>query len=87
MEIHISRHTLLRAAKRGVTLEEIEDVVASGSPVPAGLGRSAREKVYLFRCSWKGRYYEQKKVKVVFVMEKDVIWTVTVISHYGKWEN
>jgi hypothetical protein len=73
MELHVSRHTLLRAAKRGVSLEEIKDVVASGSLAPAGLGRSAREKVYLFRSSWQGRYYEQKKVKVVFVMEKDAV--------------
>lgn len=85
MDVHISRHTLARALRRGVTAEEILDVVVTGRPVPAELGRFAREKTYDFRADWQGRYYEQKKVKVIYVVEAGEAWTVTVISYYGKW--
>ena len=87
MQVRVSRHTLLRALKRGVSLTEIEDTLASGKPVPAAFGRLAREKVFPLNALWQGRFYAEKKVKVVYVIEQRTAWTVTVISYYGKWEN
>ena len=87
MKVRIGKHTLSRALKRGVSLAEIEDVLASGHPARAARGRLAREKVYPFQALWQGRFYEQKKVKVVYVVEQGTAWTVTVISYYGRWEN
>jgi hypothetical protein len=34
-----------------------------------------------------GKFYEQKKVEVFYIIEKDTIITVTVYVFYGKWES
>jgi len=85
MEIQIDPHTLERTLERGASETEIEDVIRSGSPVPAKHGRSAKAKVYDYRQERHGKYYEQKRVEVVYVVEWGMIVTVTVYVFYGKW--
>jgi len=85
LRIQIEPHTLERAAERGVNASQIEDVVRTGNEVPAGAGRLAKAKVYDYDGVWKGRYYDQQMVKVVYVIERDVVITVTVVAHYGRW--
>jgi len=74
VQVRISRHTLLRARKRGVKLAEVEDVLASGQPAPAALGRLAPQKVYPFYAVWQGRFHGEKKVRVVYVIDQGVVW-------------
>ena len=86
MLIQINPHTLERAEERGATKTEIEDVIRTGTPIPAKGNRQAREKVFDFGRGRQNVYYDQKKVKVIYVLPEDVAMTVTVYVFYGKWE-
>ena len=86
MEIHIDPHTLERAEERGTDEEEIKDVVDTGFSVPGRYGRLGKGKVYDFKQHRHGKYYDQKRVEVFYVIESDPIATVTVYVFYGYWE-
>ena len=85
MRIQIDPHTLERASERGSNVRQIEDVLRTGTPVTAGGGRLAKAKVYDYHGLWKGRYYDQQMVKVIYAVEGDALITVTVVVHYGRW--
>ena len=87
MEIRIERHTLVRAEERGTNEAEIKDVVNSGFSIPAKHGRVAKARVYEFKRQRHGTYYEQKRVEVIYAVEKETVVTVTVYVFYGKWED
>jgi hypothetical protein len=86
MEIQIDPHTLERANERGTNEKEIRDVIETGKEIPAKGGRIAKTKVYDFRARRLGKYYQQKRVEVVYVIEENTITTVTVYVFYGTWE-
>lgn len=86
MEIRIEPHTLRRAGERGVSREQIEDVLRTGEPSAAYGGRSAKRKVYAYDDIWKGERYDHQLVKVIYMIEQGVIVTVTVVASYGRWE-
>ena len=85
MKIQIEPHTLERASERGADARQIEDVLRTGTPVAASGGRLAKEMVYDYHGLWKGRYYDQQRVKVIYAVEGDLLITVTVVVHYGRW--
>ncbi len=84
--IRIDPHTRRRMPVRGISEEEISDVLRSGHGVPAAGGRLAKERVFSFGSLWRGRRYAQKKVKVVYVEEEGAMITVTAYAYYGEWE-
>ena len=86
MEIQIDPHTLERAEERGTNEDEIKDVINTGFPIPAKYGRIGKAKVYNFKQKRHGKYYAQKRVEVIYTLERGVIVTVTVYVFYGKWE-
>jgi hypothetical protein len=86
MDFQIDPHTVERAANRGATLAEVEEVVASGVFESARGGRFARWKVFPFGKERNGRYYPEKRVKVIYVIDNGQIVTVTVFVYYGRWE-
>ncbi|RKY64865.1 MAG: hypothetical protein DRQ08_06855 [Candidatus Latescibacterota bacterium] len=86
MEIQIDPHTLERAEERGTNEDEIKDVINTGFSIPAKYGRMGKAKIYNFRQKRHGKYYEQKRVEVIYTIERDVIVTITVYVFYGKWE-
>ena len=86
MEIRTDPHTLERAEERGTNEEEIKDVINSGLPTKAKHGRRGKAKVYEFRQKRHNKYYEQKRVEVIYAVERDAGVTVTVYVFYGKWE-
>jgi len=86
MEIQVDPHTLERAEERGANKEEIQDVINTGFSIPAKYGRVGKAKVYDFRQKRLGKYYEQKRVEVIYTVEGNIILTVTVYVFYGKWE-
>lgn len=86
MEIQIDAHTLERAEERGANEEEIKDVINTGFPVPAKYGHMGKAKVYDSKQKRHDKYYEQKRVEVIYIIERDIIVTVTVYVFYGKWE-
>lgn len=86
MKIQVDPHTLERAEERGTSEEEIKDVINTGFVIPAKEGRIGKAKVYDFKQSRLNKYYEQKRVEVIYIREGQVIITVTVYVFYGKWE-
>jgi hypothetical protein len=46
-----------------------------------------RTKFYDFKQLRHNRYFEQKRVEVIYITEEDVIITVTVYVFYGYWES
>lgn len=86
MRIQIDPHTLKRAEERGASEEEIRDVIDTGFAIPAEYGRVAKAKVYEFEKKRQGKYYEQKRVEVIYAIERNFVITVTVYVFYGKWQ-
>ena len=86
MRIQIDQHTLERARERGASEEEITDVIETGFWIPAKHGRMGKAKVYEFEKERHGAHYEHKRLEVFYVMEEDLVVTVTVYVFYGKWE-
>ena len=86
MKILIDPHTLERAEERGTNESEIRDVINTGFSIPAKFNRLAKAKIYPFQSQRHGKFYEQKKVEVFYLIEKDFVITVTVYVFYGKWE-
>lgn len=86
VEIQIDPHTLERAEERGANEVEIKEVIETGADIPAKHGRKGKSRVFEFNSTWSGRYYQQKRVDVIFVEEDSQITTVTVYVFYGKWE-
>lgn len=83
MEIQIETHTLERAEERGTSESEIIDVINTGLPMAAKYGRKGKVKVFDFSNGRHGKYYEQKRVEVYYLVENDKIITVTVMYFMG----
>jgi len=73
VKVQIDPHTLERAGERGTNEEEIIDVIHTGFPIPAKYGRIGKAKIYDFKQKRHGKYYEQKRVEVFYIMEDDTI--------------
>lgn len=86
MKIQIEPHTLERAKERGASEEEIIDVIKTGSDIPAKSGRKGKSKNYPFKKERLGKVYEQKRIEVFYIIEKNKTITVTIYVFYGKWE-
>ena len=85
MKIQIEPHTLQKAIERGATEKEIIEVLESGINILGKYGRPGKFKVFLFNNKRIGRYYEQKKIEVYYVIERETIFTITVYVFYGKF--
>ena len=85
MKVRIDPHTLERAKERGANEEEIKDVLGGGFPIEAKCGRLGRAKVFTFNRMRSGRFYEQKRVEVIYTIKGDTIVTVTAYVFYGNW--
>ena len=86
MSIQIDPHTLKRAEERGTNEEEIKEVIESGFAIPAKYERIGKAKIYDFKQKRYNTYYDQKRVEVFYIVEKNLKVTVTVYVFYGKWE-
>lgn len=86
MKIHIAAHTLERAQERGTNEDEIRDVLVNGFHIPARKPRTAKAKIYPFQKERLNKYYEEKRVEVIYIIENDTIITVTVYVFYGSWK-
>lgn len=66
--------------------KEIQDVIKNGFDIVAKRGRKAKAKIYEYKKERLGKYYEQKRVEVFYMVERNKIVTITVYVFYGKWE-
>jgi hypothetical protein len=85
MKIHIEPHTLQRAEERGATENEIVEVIESGVNILGKSGRLGKSKIFQFKAERNGKYYDQKKIEVYYIIEKQTTFTVTVYVFYGKF--
>ncbi len=85
MKIQIEPHTLQRAIERGATEEEINQVLESGINILGKYGRLGKSKVFSFNNTRIGKYYEEKKIEVYYLIELETIFTITVYVFYGKF--
>ena len=85
MNIQIEPHTLQRAIERGATEAEIKDVIGTGVNIFGKSERLGKSKVFSFLAVRNNKYYEEKKLEVYYVIENDIIITVTVYVFYGKF--
>ena len=69
-------------ADRGSTQGEVVEAIRTGEQVPVQYGRTAFRKNFIFRDSWKGKFYGIKQVKPVLVEEIDRLVIVTVCVYY-----
>ena len=83
--IQIDPHTLERATERGTNRDEIIDVLTSGFDVPVKSHRKGKAKVFDYNKKRLGRFYEQKRIEVIYTIESDKIITITAYVFYGKW--
>ena len=84
--IEFPDHTREQMRDRGVSEEEVEEVLARGRPSEVREPRLGLEMVFTEGYPWMGLYYPHKRVKVVFVREKDKVVIVTVYTFCGRWE-
>ena len=75
-----------RAEERGTTSAEIQDTLENGIEITARGTRKGKAKVFDFKQKRLGKYYEQKRVEVIYVEESNQIVTVTVYVFYGEWK-
>jgi hypothetical protein len=54
--------------------------------ISAKHGRIGKAKIYDFKKKRHGIYYEQKRFEVFYIIEENVMVTVTVYVFCGKWE-
>jgi hypothetical protein len=85
VEIQIDPHTLAQAQRRGVSAQEIEDVLRTGRPTAVKHRRLGKYKVFSFDADWNGKHYREKRIEVVYVVGEYAIITVTVYAFYGAW--
>jgi len=85
MKIKIDDHAKERAIERGATEDEIYETLKNGGVLPARNNRFAREKIFLFEGEWNGKIYKEKQVKVIYIIEMNILTIITVIVKYGKF--
>ena len=86
MQIRLDAHVRQRAEERGTNEAEIQDVLLTGFPIPAKYGRHGKAKIYPLRQTRHGKYYEQKRVEVIYTVEKGWLTAITVYVFYGSWK-
>ena len=85
MNIQIEPHTLQRAIERGATENEITDTLSLGVNILGKSGRLGKSKIFHFDAIRNGKYFEEKKLEVYYVIENKMIITITVYVFYGKF--
>ena len=85
MKIQIEPHTLQKSIERGATEIEIIHTVNFGANILGKSGRLGKSNVFPFAAERNGKYFEEKKLEVYYVIENNIIITVTVYVFYGKF--
>ena len=80
---HYIPHAKLQMAVRGITRDEVERTIETGSLLEARANRHIRQKVFREGYSWKQREYRHKEVTVVYAVEPDRSVIITAIARYG----
>ncbi|MCL4477646.1 MAG: DUF4258 domain-containing protein [Deltaproteobacteria bacterium] len=85
MNIKFTKHAKERAIQRGATKQEIENVLLAGIESLAKGNKKSKDMVFEYNREWLGKIYPQKKIKVIYVKERNDIIIITVKVFYGEW--
>lgn len=85
MQVRIEPHTLQRALERGASETEIIQTIEFGNDIPAKAGRLARAMIFSYDQERNGKFYDQKKLEVYYIIEHETIITVTVYVFFGNF--
>ncbi len=84
-ESDLHAHLQDRMAQRGVTLEEIQQVLNSGwRATDCRPGTFGKALVIPYAAEWEGRFYDQKEVTVYYKVKGDRIILLTAKARYGQ---
>ena len=85
MKFQIDPHALERAIERWAIESEIEEVLQTGISILGKYNRLRKYKAFTFNATRLGKYYEEKRLEVYYIIEEEKIITVTVYVFYGKF--
>lgn len=80
--IRLSLHAREELLERGGKEEEVLEAIRSADWQPARMGRFECRKNFEFNSTWRGKFYESKQVRPIFVDEPSEIVVVTVYVFY-----
>jgi len=69
-----------------ISEDEIEDVLMTGKEFHGKSGRRGKFKVFDYKRKREGRFYQQKRIEVIYAHEGNTLVTITAYSFFGKWE-
>jgi hypothetical protein len=70
---------------RGISPQEVQLVLEQGASILVRRGQKAKESVFPYSANWLGRFYPEKKVRVVHIEEEEEIVVVTALAYSGQW--
>ena len=85
MKIQIEPHTLQRAVERGASESEIIETIEKGTSILGKYGRLCKSQIFSYANTRNGKFYDDKKIEVYYLIEQEIIITVTVYVFYGKF--
>ena len=85
MKIQIEPHTLQRAVERGASESEIIETIEQGASILGKYGRLGKSRIFSFTNTRNGKYYDDKKIEAYYLIEQEIIITITVYVFYGKF--
>ena len=65
---------------------DIFEDAGEGKEFHAKSGRLGKFKVFDYKRKLEGRFYQQKRIEVIYVCEGNTLITITAYSFFGKWE-
>ena len=80
--IRLSGHARLQLPFRGVTEDEIVEVIHSEDWFLVDLGRLECRRDFPFAKEWNGKIYATKQVRPIFVEEETEIVVITIYTYY-----
>lgn len=83
-EICFTAHALKRLRDRKATKDEVEETIKTSKWENEREGRKSASKIFKFRETHFGRYYDSKEVVPVFKEENDKIVVITVYTFFSQ---
>lgn len=80
--VRLSAHASSYLAKRGFTIDDVEDAIRSSPWKLAEMGRFQCYKNFPFNREWNGKVYETKQVRPIFIEQTSEILVITVYTYY-----
>lgn len=80
--IRLSGHARSQLTRRGVTEHEVIEAIRSSPWQYAKHGRLECHKDFPYEREWNGKFYTNKRVRPIFVEEKEEIVVITIYSYY-----